>query len=238
MQHRQKQCCISTQCCHLFRSSIDFQQAFLSVRMMWFILYHSHNVLYYWKCCYSSQLCDLSQSQCSVLEKMCYSMIIATIKGQATVSQSVSSEFNDGRKSGGGVRNIFYFFGKYSCDLSQSQCSVLYSSKCCYSTQLCDLSQSQCSVLLKMLLFNPIVWFNTVTMFCTPENAVFNTILWFVQVEHCTFGLKLLPYAAALTQLRKDIRLLPIKKIPLKLHVMSAHLKERYERVMCCYLTA
>ena len=61
-----------------------------------------------------------------------------------------------------------------------------------------------------------------------PPDALlfFDAMQAFVAVQHATFGQQLLPYTALLTDLRKRILLLPIRKLPLKLHVMTAHLKE------------
>ena len=52
----------------------------------------------------------------------------------------------------------------------------------------------------------------------------------FVAVEHDSFGLRLRnpAYRASLKQLRKDVLVLPIKKIPLKLHGLIVHLEQRY----------
>jgi len=58
----------------------------------------------------------------------------------------------------------------------------------------------------------------------------FNAMKSFVLVEHDTFGINLRSpqYRASLKQLRKHVLLLPIKKIPLKLHVICVHLEQRY----------
>ncbi len=56
----------------------------------------------------------------------------------------------------------------------------------------------------------------------------FDTMTAFVDVQHRCFGMELLPFRKELTLLRNCILRLPIHKLPLKLHVMSAHLQARF----------
>ena len=54
------------------------------------------------------------------------------------------------------------------------------------------------------------------------------------ELQHRTFCVDLHPYGSELTKLRQDIFRLPIQKMQLKLHVMTAHLKERYPVILVC----
>lgn len=62
-----------------------------------------------------------------------------------------------------------------------------------------------------------------------PEAAFLflNSMVAFIEVHRQCFGFVLHPFASELIKLRKTILLLPIKKLPLKLHVVTAHLKQR-----------
>jgi len=62
-----------------------------------------------------------------------------------------------------------------------------------------------------------------------PDDAFLflNAMIAFIEVHRRCFGLVLRTFASQLTELRRTILLLPIKKLPLKLHVVTAHLKQR-----------
>jgi len=64
----------------------------------------------------------------------------------------------------------------------------------------------------------------------------YNAMKSFVEVEHDSFGVDLRTpeYRASLKQLREDVVMLPIKKIPLKLHVICVHLDQRYAERHAC----
>ena len=75
---------------------------------------------------------------------------------------------------------------------------------------------------------------NLLTTEAAPEAAMLflEAMVSFIRVHRCCFGFVLHPFDSELRELRKAILLLPIKKLPLKLHVMTAHLKERYRAMV------
>ena len=60
----------------------------------------------------------------------------------------------------------------------------------------------------------------------------FNAISKFVELEHLTFGTKIVGqrgyYRRCMIELSKSVLELPIKKVPLKLHCVIVHLDARY----------